>query len=252
MNEHLVIPLIFAIFLGYFIFRIIVSGVFVRRKAKERGVMLEEKLKNKEGFTPIHKIMGLMSMYLFAVDHVRREIAYIEENKDVNIPYEKIISIEVVENNTIIASKSSTRTIGGAVVGGALAGGAGAVVGGLSGDSEMKKLVSLIQVRIRLRDIESPVLLINCLDCKAMFGCEKIESNNSVYKTGLEDAQKISDLISVIIDDVDRVEKYKLASMISSPTGSYAEELAKLADLKSKGILTEEEFDKQKSKLLNQ
>lgn len=221
-----------------------------KQKVDDRGTTLEEKIDNLKDFTPTQKIIGAMNMYIFAVDHVRREIAYVSENEVVIVPYEKIISVEVVENNTIIASKSSARTIGGAVVGGALAGGAGAIVGGLSGDSEMKKKVSLVQVRIKLRDIKSPVLLINCFDSNAMVGYKDIAPNSD--KVGIEHARAISDLVSVIIDDVDKAEKQSHSSVTTTVVPSVAEELAKLADLKSKGILTEEEFDKQKSKLLNQ
>ena len=49
------------------------------------------------------------------------------------------MSVELLEDNTTIASRSLGRTVGGAVVGGVLAGGAGSVVGGLSGNQTMKK-----------------------------------------------------------------------------------------------------------------
>ena len=226
------------------------SGADSKQKLEDRGTTLEEKLDNLTDFTPTQKITGLVNMYVFAVDHVRRKIAYINENEVVLVPYEKVISVEIVENNTIIASKSSARTIGGAVVGGALAGGAGAIVGGLSGDSTMKKQTSLVQVRIKLRDINSPVLLINCFDSNAMLDYKYLVPNSD--KVGIEHAQAISDLVSVIIDDVDKAEKQSQSSVTTTVVPSVAEELAKLADLKSKGILTEEEFDKQKAKLLNQ
>ena len=143
------------------------------------------------------------------------------------------------------------RTIGGAVVGGALAGGAGAVVGGLSGNTNMKKKVKMVQVKLRLRDISNPTLFINCFDYITMASGEEVKPDGMlgfIYKQGLEHAQQIADLVSVIIDDVDRSKKQGNNSNSSS---SVADELAKLADLKAKGILTEEEFNSQKSKLLN-
>lgn len=69
-----------------------------------------------------------------------------------------------------------------------------------------------------------------------------------IYEQGLKDAQSIADLISIIIDDVDRRQK---TSQQNNNSNSIADELAKLADLKNKGIITEEEFNTQKSKLLN-
>ena len=131
-------------------------------------------------------------------------------------------------------------------------GGAGAIVGGLSGNTSMKKKVSLVQVKLRIRDISMPTLSINCFDCKTMAAGEEIKPDGILgfkYKQGLEHANKIVDLVSVIIDDVDKKEKKFLTTNMGN--SSVAEELSKLADLKDKGILTDEEFNAQKSKLLN-
>lgn len=67
------------------------------------------------------------------------------------------------------------------------------------------------------------------------------------YKEGLDHANRIVDRVSVIIDAVDRANN---TAMAQGPSGSTADELAKLAALKEKGILTEEEFAEQKKKLL--
>lgn len=242
-------------FIGLAFVGAIVWGLIKRSEAKEsarkRGQILKEKFMKMKDFIPSQRVVGLENRYIFAVDQTRRKVAYIEENTDLFLPYDKFISVEIREDNTTIASKSSSRTIGGAIVGGAIAGGAGAIVGGLSGDTTMKKNVSLVQVRIRLRDISSPTLLINCFDCMAMFGSQEIDSGGVggwAYKEGMEHARQIADLVSVIIDDVDRQEKQN----VSTPTvsGSVAEELSKLAELKEKGILTDDEFKEQKKKLL--
>ena len=72
-----------------------------------------------------------------------------------------------------------------------------------------------------------------------------------VYKQGLEHARQITDLVSVIIDDVDRSDRHSILSTSASNSGSIAEEIAKLAELRDKGILTDEEFSAQKAKLLS-
>ena len=72
-----------------------------------------------------------------------------------------------------------------------------------------------------------------------------------IYKQGLEHAQQIIDLVSVIIDDVDRAEKQSFSSALTTPSSSVADELSKLAELKDKGILIEDEFNEQKKKLLS-
>lgn len=244
------LTIIIIVFVGGIIWAI-VSGINGSQEVKERGVLMEEKVNSMNNFTATQKVVGVNNLYTFAVDSNRREVAYIEENHETIVAYDEIISVEVIEDNTVVASKSTMRTVGGAVVGGAIAGGAGAVVGGLSGNTNMKKKVKMVQVKLRLRDIANPTLFINCFDYKTMAGGQEVKTGGMlwfIYEQGLKDAQSIADLISIIIDDVDRNQK---TSQQSNNSNSVADELAKLADLKSKGIITEEEFNAQKSKLLN-
>ena len=222
-----------------------------REENETRGIVIEGRVNNVSDFSPTQKVIGLNNLYIFAIDENNRKVAYFDEEQETFIPYDEIISVDLIENNTTVASKSTMRTIGGAVVGGALGGGAGAVVGGLSGNTEVKKKVSLIQVRLRIRDISMPTLLINCFDCKTMTNGEDIKTDGLsgyIYNQCIQHANQIVDLVSVIIDDVDRKQKQVTTGNASS---SVADELAKLADLKAKGILSEEEFNVQKSKILN-
>lgn len=232
----------------------ITSGINDRKEAKERGLTFDDRLRKIPGFTPSQIVNGVLNHYMFAVDKTHRKVVYLNENKETVIPFEDIISVEIIEDNSTLASKSTMRTIGGAVVGGALAGGAGAVVGGLSGDTNIKKKVSLLQVKMRLRDIDNPTLTINCYDCKTMTSGQEAKTDSllwGIYKQGLEHARQITDLVSVIIDDVDRSEKQSLSSPANNNTGSVAEEIAKLANLRDKGILTNEEFNAQKARILS-
>lgn len=229
----------------------IISGIISNQETKERGFIMDAKVNNMRNFTATQKVVGVNNLYTFAIDSTRREVAYIEEDKETIISYDEIISVDVIENNTVIASKSTMRTVGGAVVGGAFAGGAGAIVGGLSGNTNMKKKVTYVKVKLRLRDLSNPSLIINCFDYKTMAGGQEVKPDGMfgfVYKQGLEHAQKIADLVSIIIDDVDRKQKQITNN---STSNSVADELAKLADLKAKGFLSDEEFNTQKSKILN-
>lgn len=129
------------------------------------------------------------------------------------------------------------------------------IVGGLSGGAKQNKKVSKVQVKVKLRNINHPSFTIDCFNCKTM----TIEGNpikpdslqGSIYKQGINDAQKIADTISVIIDATDKEQKKTpdIAKQ-NTVTGSVADELGKLADLKAKGILTDEEFNTQKQVLL--
>ena len=156
---------------------------------------------------------------------------YITESFDE--PFENILSCSLLKNGITVTSKSTTRTIGGALVGGALLGGAGAIVGGLSGDSKTEEK-SLYRVWINTRDLSK--------DSKEL----RLGENAS-------GAKMICDLINAIIDKVDREFALKESDHEEkTQSTSVGDELLRLADLKNMGVLTEEEFLQQKQKILNQ
>ncbi len=213
---------------------------------------------NIENFIPTKKIVGLKNFYIFAVDEKRKKVVYVKGLYKEIIPFDQIINIEFLEDSSVLMQKSSLRTVSGAVVGGAIAGGAGMIVGGLSGNTTQNKKISKIQVKVKLRDINHPSLVIDCFDCKTM----TVEGNpikpdsmeGYIYKQGVKDAQRIADTLSVIIDACDQ-EKSKVSPakplMINNiGIGSVADELTKLADLKERGFLTEDEFIAQKKVIL--
>lgn len=229
-----------------------------KKRAGERKDALDVKLKKLPNQQSLKKIVGEKGRYAFVLDNVGREIYYINPISTKVISFDQIISVEILEDNTLLSSKSTSRTVGGALIGGALAGGAGMVVGGLSGDSKQKKKVSKVSVKIKIRDYSTPTLLIDCFNAYELTAgnYSEIKSDDtlygSFYKTELKNAQKISDYISIVIDEVDREEKRPSgnAPQIAMAGGSVADELSKLAKLKTEGILTEEEFLAQKKLLL--
>ena len=245
-------------FIGAIIVFISIVGAINSADEKQKKARMDtlgariSKLPNKESFK---KVFGKDYQYVFILDNLGKLIYYMDMEQTKNVPFNQIISVEVLEDNTLLSSKSTTRTVGGALLGGALAGGAGMVVGGLSGDSSQKKKVSKVLVKIKIRDYSTPSLLITCFDAQQTIGHE-IKSTDSlyghIYRDELQNAQKIADYVSVIIDEVDRQEKQsQTAQPISSQKSSVADELAKLAKLKADGILTDDEFRDQKEKLLN-
>lgn len=248
--------------LGIFIIIVVVLAIVAiirpadlidKKKTRERKDILDAKickLPNKEGFITV---IGQKYRYAFVVDKVNRKIYYLTTELTKETPFDHIISFEMVEDNTVLFSKSVS--VRGAILGGVLAGGAGMVVGGLSGDTKQEKNVSKVTIKIKIRDYSMPSLMIECFNSPELLGNKEIWSTHKVYREELQNAQKIADYLSVIIDDVCKKEKTspsKVAQHKPSKNGaSVADELAKLASLKEQGILTEDEFRTQKEKLLN-
>ncbi len=228
-----------------------------KKNASERLGVLNTKISNLQNQKELKKIIGQKNRYAFVLDNIGRKVYYLDPTQTKEVSFDQIISVEILEDNTILSSKSTTRTVGGALLGGALAGGAGMVVGGLSGDSKQKKKVSKVTVKIKLRDYSAPKLLIPCFVAQELTPNSEIKPSDSLYgqfyKEELQNAQKIADYVSIIIDDVDRQEKQsQMVQTTSNKSPSVADELAKLASLKEQGILTDEEFLAQKEKILKQ
>lgn len=247
---------------GFIIFAIIViivAGImgsnYETKKKAERASSLSLKLQDVSDFTLTKKVDGYGGYYLFAIDEVNEKIGLLTQIESSFISFSDIIGVELIEDGNILTKKSTSRTIGGAILGGVIAGGAGTIVGGLSGNSIQKNKVSTVTVKILVRNLNQPTLSILCFDSKTMTVEHKssIETEGKmesyIYKLCRKNADDIKDLVSVIIDRVDN--KSEPTSIASTSSNSVADELLKLNELKEKGIITESEFSAQKSKILN-
>jgi len=167
--------------------------------------------------------------------------------------YSDIINVAYEEDGNTLFSKSMKRTVGGALVGGALLGGAGVIVGGLSGDTSQNKKVQSMNIKILVRSTITPSVNLP-INLKGESFNTKDETSKKTYSDRIKEANAIKDLISVIIDNSNqqtvtiptpqKIEDRKLKTGV-------ADELVKLAQLRDSGILSEEEFQEQKKKLLN-
>lgn len=191
--------------------------------------------------------------YSFIMDEFFKVLVLIKDTSHEIFNYADIIEVSYEENGNQLYTKSAGRTVGGAIVGGMLMGGAGAVVGGLSGASKQNKEVKSIDVKILLRSTSRTSYVLHFNDANCILKT-KDASDRSLYETYTKNANQAKDLLSVIIDNSKQVNSpivQSLEQQKTSSSQSVADELAKLAKLKADGILTEEEFQAQKAKLLS-
>lgn len=156
--------------------------------------------------------------------------------------FEDIYSCELLKNNEIVARKSTIRTITGAIIGEAIGGQGGMIVGSLSGNSHSKAITNLIELKLVVKDIESPTHKIIIYN-----------NDKDNYEQLSSEAEKWNARINLIIEQIDLEYASQKGEAETTPNDgnqSLADELAKLHELKQKGILTEEEFNAQKKKLL--
>jgi hypothetical protein len=205
-------------------------------------------LNNLENFNGTKRLIGPWG--LIAIDDDSKQIA-VKRNvgKITKYKYSEILSCEVIEDG--ITTYKKTNTIGRAILGGVIAGGTGAIIGGLSGESKKNNEIKTLEFKILFKDINNPSFKIKFFDAwEETVGTKKsIKVTDSVYgsiyKKELNKLEHWKNIISVIISNNEENKN------ITIQNTSVSDELIKLNNLKEKGIITEEEFIKEKMKILN-
>lgn len=191
--------------------------------------------------------------YMFVMDSFFKVLVIIgRDMMHKTLNYSDIIEVSYIENGDQLFTKSTGRTVGGAIVGGVLMGGAGAVVGGLFGNTKQNKVVKNMDIKILLRSTEETTCILHFMDSSNPLKTKET-NDKELYEEFQKNANEAKDLLSVIIDDAKQIlpPVEPLKSQPSAPQpSSVADELTKQAKLKADGILTEEEFQAQKAKLL--
>lgn len=240
----------------------IIIGAQASAKKEEEVKLKGEKLKESTGrkYHITAQVDGIQNSFRFIVDDVDKNIIILYPSSAAKtIPYADIMSVEVLENGSVIQSKSLMRTVGGALVGDLVAGGAGMIVGGLSGNSKQVKKVSSVTVLIKLRNLLEPSVSIVCFNAPEHIGLKEIKTNDdsvhgAEYRDAAMSAKRIAELVGVIIDANDRQLKQEnistQANSNDNKDNSDIEALEKLASLKEKGLLSEEEFVELKTKII--
>lgn len=113
-------------------------------------------------------------------------------------------------------------------------------------------VVPLLEV-LYLRDTQRTSIVLNFNDSNCILRT-KDTNDNKLYESYQKNANCAKDLLSVIIDRAKQSDNpivQQVEQVPFSPKSGIADEIAKLAQLKADGILTDEEFNTQKAKLLN-
>jgi len=191
-----------------------------------------------DGFSPFGSILTNLSTVGF--DKSNKKICFVNEVNEIKIySFNDIMESEIVVDGVTLVKTSATSTIGRAIVGGVLTGGVGAIIGGVTGKKSHNELVKYIDLKICINDSLNPFYKIRFLDTE----CKK---GDFTYKDGYEKAEKWHGIVSTFIKQSEvNLNKNKSES-------SNVNDLLKLKELLDSDLLTREEFDEQKKKLLKQ
>lgn len=229
----------------------VIVGIVQGNNISKRKQEMELKLKSIDDFNSTQQIIGCDGKSGLAIDEAQRKLCLITNNgKSVSqrvIDYKDILSVELFEDGTSVTKTVRSSQIGGALVGGLLLGGVGALVGGLSGKTETSGKINRIDLRLIVNDTNAPlhdVAFMNFADKK----------DGIIYTQAMQTARRWHGILEVLVRRADAEEKSfdsKEREVQSAlPSTSVADEIKKLADLHQSGLLTLDEFQQQKTRLL--
>lgn len=220
----------------------------IKLQKKEEKVLLkkeEKEIRIKEYNLAKEKAQNFVS-----TSNVDKYIYFNDDIEEIYIPnfwigpsfikYSEILDFELLEDGTTVSSGG----VGRAVAGGVLFGGAGAVVGAVTGKHKGTNIANSMEIRITTKDINNPVVFI-----KIFKGEHK--KGSFIYNAYRDKAYKILSILQIIVDRVNKTQQSNEQNSVSNNNLSVVEELKGLKELLDSGVLTQEEFEKQKSKILN-
>lgn len=234
-----------------FIGAAVVVGIVQAINTSKRKQEMESKLKSLPDFNPTQQVMGCDGNSGLAVDETRRKICLITNNgasvSQRVIYYKDIFSVELFEDGTSVTKTVRSSQIGGAVVGGLLLGGVGALVGGLSGKTETSGKIKRIDLRLIVNDTNAPLHDVAFMNVEG-------KKDGIIYTQAIQVARRWHGIVEVLIKRADSEDKSlqnsERQTQPALPNASVADEIKKLADLHHSGVLTSDEFQQQKTRLL--
>jgi len=220
----------------------------------------------------IERVDGLSVSYSYVSEDGKTGIV-IDENQRVMRLYQahgneitskdhsfgNLLAVELLQSGQTVTKVSRSSQTGNAILGGLLLGGTGALVGAFTGNSISDQKVNRIDVQLTLNDIDEPVFRLNFMVTPDSVG-------TATHAADLELANKWMGRFKVIIKVADEGDEgYRSttvgrASFSAPTTASYmginqvtsvADELRKLSDLVREGVLSDDEFNTRKTRLLN-
>lgn len=188
--------------------------------------------------------------YAFVTDDINEFVVIVTSTEIHVLRYSDIVSVSYEENGNDVYNKS----LGGAVVGGLLFGGVGAIVGGNTAKTTQNKEVKEMSIKILLKSTSKSTIILKIYEVEKDTPIleTKNDEDRKLYEDLMNEVAGIKDIFSVVIDIVDKSAAQKKAAVVQhSDSSSVADELTKLAKLKEQGLLSDEEFEAQKKKILN-
>lgn len=175
------------------------------------------------------------------------------------IHFDEVISVDIIEEskNNIVTNTFGTDkkkvALGKALVGGALLGPAGAIIGGTSGKTNRQstsvatevEYCNCMDIVIKTSSSDIPIVKINIIPYP-------IEKSSLMYQKSLESAKSTLYIFESLMPNCNKVES-EITEKIENNTSNIDkyDQLAKIKKLLDDDVITQEEFNQEKAKILN-
>ncbi|UNM95960.1 SHOCT domain-containing protein [Ignatzschineria rhizosphaerae] len=215
---------------------------------KSKDTLILKSINNLDSFTATGYYLAPRLKTGIAIDEDRKKICLIQSQHPFNltmISFQDVLLVELIEDGVSITKTSRTSQIGGALLGSILLGGVGAVIGGLSGSKKTSTNANSIILRVVVNSTVNPDHIIHFLD-------QEVEKNDEIYQEAISSARKWESTLNVIIHQADMIDKKNASLPLDlSDEANTISKLERLASLKDRGVLTDDEFQAEKIKILN-
>lgn len=240
--------------IGIVVVLIILFAIGVAANNKKMLEALEASLRSRTDFTLSQHFVGCDLKTGIALDESRGKLCLMTRSGEQfalrMIEMRDIVSAELFEDGDSVTKTMRSSQLGSALIGGLAFGGVGALVGGLSGKTRTSTKIKQIALRIVANDPSSPLHDITFMNTEQ-------KKDGIVYKAAMKNARHWHGILEILIKraDVEMKASQPAAAALQAAAavasaGSVADELEKLASLRKAGILTDDEFNTQKNKLL--
>lgn len=238
---------------------LIAGVIFGDKSRKNFALEIKQLLENK-----INQLDMNVSQY-FIADDGESAIAIDEENNKIGIivnnnnnptvlnrtfnnynfssrifDFKDILKSEILKDGKSITSTSITSTVSGAVLGGMIAGGVGAIIGGMAGEKETVNVVSRLELQVVVNDPKKSVYRI-------VFAANTEEF--TIHQLSSKELEEIAHHWHNLLSHIIKLNDSEIKNNISN--FNKIDELKKLGELLNEGFITQEEFEIEKQKLLN-
>lgn len=159
------------------------------------------------------------------------------------LKFEEILDFEIFENgNSVVSSRT-----GSTIAGGLLFGGLGAMAGA-SGSRTISDNCSTLKLNIYTNKVQNSVITLDCLE-------KSIPKTSNEYEELKNIINKMIGFLKIAREDNRQKERQEDKKVIIENTeeikqGTQLSSLKELAELKEQGIITEEEFQESKKRIL--